>query len=188
MMARPMCFGWTARRISEGLPRILRLALMLASVVAPLHSSWAVDIPEDPNGFGKIPWGSSLENQTFLKKTFTSTAIQEYQPTDAPPHLADIPVTSVKYSSLQGEFARVTIRYQGESTHKQILAYLERQYGALDKTPGQMVRGLNQQYNWRGIETEINLTYEGHAQRGFVFFDSRVLAPRFNDGITDSSE
>ena len=94
----------------------------------------------------------------------------------------------MKFSSITGQFARVSVRYQGEGVHKQILAYLERRYGPLDKTPGQMVRGLNQQYNWRGIETEINLTYEGQSERGFVFFDSRTLAPRFNDGITDSSE
>lgn len=179
--------GWRARCVATQLPRLFLLAGLLALVLAPLHAAHAVEMSSDPNGFGSIPWGSSLDGQTFLKQTFASNTIQEYQPTAAP-QLADIPVLSVKYSSLQGEFARVSIRYHGDATHKQILAYLEQHYGALDKTPGQMIRGLNQQYNWRGIETEINLTYEGHAQRGFVFFDSRVLAPRFNDGITDSSE
>ena len=51
-----------------------------------------------------------------------------------------------------------------------------------------MTRGLNQQYNWRGTETEINLTYQAGTERGYIFIDSRTLAPRFNDDITDSAE
>jgi hypothetical protein len=51
-----------------------------------------------------------------------------------------------------------------------------------------MMRGLNQQYNWRGGETEINLTYEANLDRGFIFIESRSLSPRFHDQITDSAE
>ena len=51
-----------------------------------------------------------------------------------------------------------------------------------------MARGLNQQYNWRGSDTEINLTYQAGTERGYIFIDSRTLAPRFNDYITDSAE
>jgi hypothetical protein len=86
------------------------------------------------------------------------------------------------------QFARVTIRYQGEQIHKQVLHFLEAQFGPLEHIPGQMARNLNQQYNWRGSETEINLTYQASTERGYVFFDSRTLAPRFNDHIADSAE
>jgi hypothetical protein len=89
-------------------------------------------------------------------------------------------------SAVDDQFARVTIRYRGEATHKHVLNYLERTYGEVDRIPGQMTRGLNQQYNWRGPESEINLTYEGNSERGYIFIESRTLAPRFNDGLTDS--
>lgn len=158
---------------------------LLCATAAPVV---AVEMVDDPKGFQDIPWGASLDDRPFLKRTYTSDTISEYQPKDARPLLESIPVAAMKFSSLEGKFARVVVRYQGEALHKRILSYLERRYGPLDKTPGQMVRGLNQQYNWRGPETEINLTYEGQSERGFVFFDSRTLAPRFNDGITDSSE
>jgi hypothetical protein len=91
-------------------------------------------------------------------------------------------------SSIEGQFARVTIRYKGEDVHRKILAYLEEEYGPIERIPGQMMRGLNQQYTWRGDESELNLTYQASTERGFIFLDSRTLAPRFNDYITDSAE
>ena len=80
------------------------------------------------------------------------------------------------------------IRYRGDDTHQQVLTYLQEQFGALDKAPGQMIRGLNQQFNWRGPHTEINVTFEAQSGRGFVFIESRVLSPRFNDALTDSGQ
>ena len=71
---------------------------------------------------------------------------------------------------------------------KPLGAYLEQQFGSLERVPGQMMRGLNQQYTWRGTDTEITMTYHANTGRGFVFIDSRTLAPRFNDHITDSAE
>jgi len=65
---------------------------------------------------------------------------------------------------------------------------MEQRYGPLQRIPGQMMRGLNQQYTWRGTESEINLTYHASTERGFIFLESRTLAPRFNDQIGDSAE
>jgi hypothetical protein len=107
---------------------------------------------------------------------------------EGPPSYAGIPVESVRFLSVEEQFARVTVHYQGEDRHKQILSYLERQFGSLDRVPGQMMRGLNQQYTWRGNDTEINVTYHANTERGVVFIDSRTLAPLFNDHITDSAE
>jgi len=112
----------------------------------------------------------------------------EYQLKGQPPTYADVPVETLRLSSIDNQFARVTIRYKQEGTHKKILAFLEREFGPLEHIPGQMVRGLNQQYTWRGSETEINLTYHANTERGYIFIDSRTLAPRFNDFITDSAE
>jgi len=80
------------------------------------------------------------------------------------------------------------IRYQGDHVHRQVLRFLESRFGRLERVPGQMARGLTQQYNWRGTDTEINLTYQAGTERGYIFIDSRTLAPRFNDYITDSAE
>jgi hypothetical protein len=101
----------------------------------------------------------------------------------------DVPVESIRYLTVDHLFARVTIRYQGESAHKRIMTYLQEQFGPLERLlPGQMMRGLNQQYNWRGTETEINLTYNASTERGFIFIDSRTLAPRFNDQLADTGD
>jgi hypothetical protein len=114
--------------------------------------------------------------------------VTEYELKGVAPSFGGVPVQSIRLSSVDDQFARVTIRYQGEESHKLILAYLEREFGSIERIPGQMMRGLNQQYNWRGNDSEINLTYQASTERGFVFIDSRTLAPRFNDHITDSAE
>ncbi|HSV90673.1 MAG TPA: hypothetical protein VLH80_06215, partial [Nitrospiraceae bacterium] len=105
-----------------------------------------------------------------------------------PPSYGGIPVERLRFLSVDEQFARVTIHYQGDDRHKQILAYLEKQFGSLERVPGQMVRGLNQQYTWRGTDTEITVTYHASTEQGFVFIDSRTLAPRFNDHISDTAE
>jgi hypothetical protein len=48
-----------------------------------------------------------------------------------------------------------------------------------------MMRGLNQQFNWRGPNTEANLTYQENVERGFVSIESRNLSPRFNDFLPE---
>jgi hypothetical protein len=148
----------------------------------------AVPMVNDPNGFQNMTWGATLTARPDLEVARAGPHVNEYQLRDSPPSYAGIPVESVRFLSVDEQFARVTIRYQGDDRHKQILTYLEQQFGSLERVPGQMMRGLNQQYNWRGTDTEINLTYHANTERGFVFIDSRTLAPRFNDHITDSAE
>lgn len=142
----------------------------------------------DPNGFQNLAWGIALTATPGLEVTRAGPHVNEFQLRDSQPLFAGIPVESVRFLSVDEQFARVTIRYQGDDRHKQILTYLEQQFGPLERIPGQMMRGLNQQYNWRGTDTEINLTYHANTERGFIFIDSRTLAPRFNDHITDSAE
>lgn len=142
----------------------------------------------DPKGFRNIPWGSPLASRTDLEVFRETPRVIEYQLKGQPPTFADVPVEMIRLSSIDNQFARVTIRYKQEETHKKILAFLEREFGPLERIPGQMVRGLNQQYTWRGSETEINLTYHANNERGYIFIDSRTLAPRFIDFITDSAE
>ena len=148
----------------------------------------AVPMVNDPNGFQSLAWGTALTTRPDLEVALAGPHVNEYQLRDAPPVFDGIPVESLRFLSVDEQFARVTIRYQGNDRHKQILTHLEEQFGSLERVPGQMMRGLTQQYNWRGTNTEINLTYQANTERGFIFIDSRTLAPRFNDHITDSAE
>ncbi|MCG3777323.1 MAG: hypothetical protein JW388_0008 [Nitrospira sp.] len=151
-------------------------------------SAQAVGMINDPNGFQNLTWGATLTERPELEVTRAGPHVNEFQLRSATPSYAGTPVESVHFLTVDGQFARVTIRYQGDDRHTQILSYLEQQFGSLDRIPGQMLRGLNQQYTWRGRETEISLTYHANTARGFIFIDSRTLAPRFNDRVNDSAE
>lgn len=157
-------------------------------ILLALQPAAASDMTNDPGGFLGIRWGNSLAGRSDLQQTYSGKDVADYQLKDGPAVLGTIPVGSVTFTAWQDQFARVTIRYRGDDAHQQVMTYLQEQYGALDRTPGQMVRGLNQQFNWRGQETEINVTFEAQSGRGFVFIESRVLSPRFNDALTDSGQ
>jgi hypothetical protein len=168
--------------------RSILLLLGLILLLLSPSSSGAVSMTNDPKGFQNIVWGAALKIRTDLEPTRKGQNFVEYQFKNTPPTFANIPVESLRLSTVDDQFARVTIRYQGEETHKRILAYLETEFGRMEHLPGQMLRGLNQQYNWRGNESEINLTYQASTERGFIFLDSRTLAPRFNDLLADTAE
>ena len=148
----------------------------------PVH---AVVMVNDPKGFNGIPWGTELEGRPELTLLSTVRRIKEYELKNGPLPLGEAKVQVMRFSTVEGKFARVTIRYQGKDVHAQILAHLQEKYGPLDRTPGQTMRGFNQQYNWRGPDTEINMTYEGKGERGFLFIESALLAPRFNDSLPE---
>jgi hypothetical protein len=169
-------------------PSVSRLFILLMGTVLWAGPSWSVQMINDPRGFHDIAWGASLTSRQDLEVSRSDSHIMEYRPRTGSPAYAGAEMTSIRYLSVDDRFARVTIRYQGEQVHKQVLKFLETQFGTLERMPGQMARGLNQQYNWRGSDTEINLTYQAGTERGYIFIDSRTLAPRFNDNLTDSAE
>lgn len=158
---------------------------MIATMIAA-DSVWAVPMTNDPKGFRDIPWGTSLSSRQDLEPMRVSPHIAEYLRKTEPSSFAGIEMTSILYVSVDDQFARVIIRYQGDHVHRQVLSFLESRFGRLERVLGQMARGLTQQYNWRGPDTEINLTYQAGTERGYIFIDSRSLAPRFNDDITCS--
>jgi hypothetical protein len=182
-----------AARFAACSPRLKRFStvvLLMASfsaVVIGDRQAGAAAMKNDPKGFHGIPWGSPL-NETEFSSSHVGEHISDYRLKNGTPSFAGTEVDSIVFSTVDNQFARVTIRYRGKAAHKTVLDYLERSYGEIERIPGQMTRGLNQQYNWRGPETEINLTYEGNLERGYVFIESRTLAPRFNDGLTDSGD
>ncbi len=165
--------------------RILCVSTLLLLTAGPVS---AITMANDPHGYYDLSWGVPLTGIPDLKVTRENTHTTDYEFRDRPPVYADIPVESLHLSTVDAQFARVTIRYRGAHVHKQVLHYLEQTYGAIERLPGQMMRGLNQQYTWRGSETEITLTYEANRDRGFVFIESRNLSPRFQDRMSDTAE
>lgn len=128
-----------------------------------------------------LPWGSSLEGKADLSPLEGGGKVKEYDLTQTPPRLLDVPVGSIRLITVNGRFARAVVRYEGKDTHRALVAALEQQFGPLDRTPGQLAGGLQQALNWRGTETEINLTYDVRQERGLVFIESQTFAQQFTD-------
>lgn len=189
-LLRIQLFSDPPTEMTDSTPRVSRawpLIVMIATVIGP-GAVWAVPMINDPKGFHDIPWGISLASRQDFETIQASPHVVEYRHKTEPPSFAGTEMTSILYVSVDDQFARVTIRYQGDHVHRQVVGFLESRFGRLERIPGQMARGLAQQYTWRGIDTEINLTYQASTARGFIFIDSRTLAPRFNDYLTDSAE
>ncbi len=175
--------------IAQGRPRLIAALIVLAWLwPAPFlpATAEAGTLLNDPKGFRNIPWGSALADQTELALVQNLDRVKGYEVPKEPPHLGETTVESVRLFTIDGQFGRVTIHYQGKEAHDAVLAYLQSQFGPIDRSPGSMMRGLNQQYNWRGGDTEINLTYEAKRERGYLFIESRTLSPRFNDALADT--
>lgn len=166
-------------------PTAWLLLLAWTALTLPVPAGAGV-LLNDPKGYRNIPWGSPLANQTDLALVQNLDRVMGYEIRKEPPHLGDTKVESVRLFTIDGQFGRVTIHYQGKEAHDAVLAYLQAQFGPIDRSPGSMMRGLNQQFNWRGSDTEINLTYEAKRERGYLFIESRSLSPQFNDALADT--
>lgn len=166
---------------------LLAVVSFLAACVVFTPVLHAVPMVNDPKGFNSIPWGAPLNDRPDLSLVNTASRIKEYDLKNGTLPLGEARVDMMRFSTVDGKFARVTIRYKGKDTLVRVLAHLQQLYGPLDRTPGQMMRGANQQYNWRGTDTEVNMTFDGMGERGFLFIESTVLAPRFNDSLPESA-
>ena len=153
---------------------------LILSEPPPVHAGTMVN---DPKGFNGIAWGAELEGRPELALFNTVRRIKEYDLKNGPIQLGEAKVEMMRFSTIEGKFARVTIRYRGKDVHARVLAHLQAQYGPLDHTPGQTMRGFNQQYNWRGMDTEVNMTYEGKGERGYLFIESILLEPYFTESV-----
>jgi len=161
-------------------------ALLVSALLTGPDGAWAVGMTNDPKGFAGIPWGSSLDAVPSLVLKETGEHIRRYDFKQSPPPFGEAAVESVRLFTFDGQFARVQVRYQGQRNHDMLMKYLEAQFGPIERLPGTMMRGLNQQYTWRGSETEVTITYAAASERGNLFLESRVLVPRFNDLLNDS--
>jgi len=160
---------------------ILFLISALEVLLPP--SALAVRMVNDPKGFEGIPWEATLVESAVFVPVGVGDRVQEYERKQGQPRLGEVNVESMRFVTIDGKFARVAVRYQGQKTHESVLTYLQSRFGPLDTTPGQIAGGLFQQFNWRGDETEINLTFVVDKERGLVFIESRKLAPRFTEDL-----
>ncbi|MDA0739752.1 MAG: hypothetical protein O2999_14625 [Nitrospirae bacterium] len=160
---------------------IALFCLSLVSVIFVAPTTAISPIFNDPEGFEGLKWGVPLHTLGHLALVDPDGRIQTYQFKENSLRFADTTVETFRLLSIDHKFARVMIRYHGESTHHAIMKYLTSQYGPVIRRPGSMVRGLNQENTWRGTATEANLNYREHGERGFLMIQSQVLAPRFLD-------
>src|SRR5262245_5557431 len=107
-------------------------------------------------GFYGIPWGANLAEASELRVVELNDRIETYELKKGPPQLGEAKLSKLQFVALEGKFARVSIRYSGESNHKRILDYFKTKFGPVERSPGSMMRGTNQQFTWRNEETEVN--------------------------------
>lgn len=168
------------------LPLLAAFGIVSGVILLAPPDVFAVPMTNDPQGFRGIPWGASLSEFPDLILADSNERIKTYNMKNGPSVLGEAKIESMRFIAIDEQFARVAVRYRGKENHDLVLAYLQVQYGPMDRSPGMIMRGHSQQYNWRGMETDVNLTYDGAGDRGYVFIDSRVLAPRFNEGYGDT--
>ncbi len=161
---------------------LLALTTLLFYMLQPPPAS-AVPMVNDPKGFEGIPWGAAFSESPEFAMVEDTPLIKSYELKQGPPPLGPAKVDSMRFQTYNGQFVRVVIRYHGKATHDQIVGYFQAQYGPLDRTPGQISKGLVQQYNWQGDESEIVLTYESTKDRGIIFFENRAFALKFSEGM-----
>ncbi len=156
--------------------------ILLATLCSALVLSGevlAVPMVNDPNGFGGIAWGGPFPESESYVLAESGPRIKGYELKQGPPPLGEAKLESMRFLTVNGKFGRVVARYQGKETHRQVLAFLEGKYGPLDRTPGQFSHGAAQSLNWRGPDTEVNLTYDVQRERGLIFFENRSLMLEF---------
>lgn len=165
------------RCIRRTFPIYLFFSFILQGALA-----FAVPMQNDPNGFEGIPWGTTFSETGAFTKVEDAGRSQTYELKTGAPSLGSVKVDSMRFVTSDGQFARVTVRYQGKATHDQILAYLQSVYGSLDRTPGQIASGHVKFHKWTGFETDVTLRYETETDRGIIFFESQELRRKITEG------
>ena len=163
--------------------RLLTVLVLLGCFAVTASQAEAVPLVNDPKGFEGIPWGAAFTESADFVLVEDSARIKGYELKQGPPPLGPAKVDSMRFLTFDGSFARVVVRYHDKATHDQIVSYLQSKFGPLDLTPGQITKGVAQQLNWQGEETEIVLTYEKRSDRGIIFFEHRPTALKFSEGM-----
>jgi hypothetical protein len=161
--------------------------LMIAATALPIAAALAVPMHNDPNGFEGIPWGATFsESDTFAKVEDTGR-VQTYELKSVSPALGPAKVDSMRFSTIDGQFARVMVRYSGKDTHDRIVGFLQNQFGPVDRTPGQIAGGIVKFFDWQGDDSEIILRYDVRTSQGIIFFESQLFRAKFTENPSPSN-
>ncbi len=162
---------------------LFTLAARFLVLAAWLPASIALAVPmqNDPNGFEGIPWGAAFSESDTFAKVEDSGRVRTYELRGPSPTLGASPVDSMRFSTVDGAFARVAVRYNGKETHDRLLEFLQKRYGPLDRTPGQMAGGAVKFFDWQGDESEIILRYDVRTGQGIIFFEGQAFRAKFNE-------
>ncbi len=136
----------------------------------------------DPNGFEGITWGATIADSDNFVKVEDAGRLRNFEIKSGAPTLGPAKVESMRFMTIEGQFARVTVRYRGKEVHDQILEYLQSQYGPLDRTPGQIAGGVVKFLSWQGWNSEITLRYDTRTDQGIIFFESQTLRSKLAEG------
>jgi hypothetical protein len=147
-----------------------------------------VQMTEDPKGFEGIPWGAALSESETFKKVEDFGQLKTYEFKGGPPSFGPAKVESMKFTTVDDRFARVTVRYQGKETHDQLLSFLQSRFGPLDRTPGQFAGGAVKLFAWQGEDTVVSLRYETRTDRGIIFFENPTLASRIEGAMAPEQD
>lgn len=160
------------------------LMTLIAVVALWMQAVPALAIPmqNDPNGFEGIPWGAAFTESDQFVKVEDAGRVQTFELKTTPPTLGPATVESMKFSTIEGKFARVMVKYTGKETHDRLLAFLQQQFGPIDQTPGQMAGGAVKFFNWQGPDSAIILRYDLRTSQGVIFFESEAFRVKLNEG------
>ena len=159
---------------------ILRASLVL--LLLPIAAALAVPMQNDPNGFEGIPWGASFSESDTFVKVEEAGRVQTFELKTTTQRLGPATVDGMKFSTIDGKFARVMVRYTGKDTHDRILSFLQQQFGPVDQTPGQVAGGAVKFFNWQGGESAVILRYDLRTGQGVIFFESEAYRVKLNEG------
>jgi hypothetical protein len=168
---------------SSTLASTAAFSTVLYALLCSSDAAFAVQMKEDPKGFEGIPWGVALSESETFGKVEDAGRLKTYELKGGPPTFGPATVESMKFTTVDDRFARVTVRYHGKETHDQLLTFLQSRYGPLDRTPGQFAGGAVKIFAWQGIETEVSLRYETRTDRGIIFFENPSLASRIEGAM-----
>jgi hypothetical protein len=161
--------------------------LVVAATLLPVAAALAVPLHNDPNGFEGIPWGATFSESDTFAKVEDAGRVQTYELKATQPALGPATVDSMRFSTIDGKFARVMVRYSGKDTHDRILDFLQNQFGPVDRTPGQIAGGIVKFFDWQGDDSEIILRYDVRTSQGIIFFESQVFRAKFTESPSPSN-
>jgi hypothetical protein len=164
------------------------LVIMLSANLLVVTATLAVEMKEDPKGFEGIPWGATLLESDTFSKVDDAGRLKTYELKGGPPTIGPAKVESMRFTTVDDRFARVTVRYQRRADHDQLGGFLPSREGPIDRAPGQFAGGAVKIFNWQGLETVVSLRYETRSDRGIIFFENPALATRIEGAMAPDQD